>query len=226
MNLFTTQIQAQQFIARMVASGYYWWVSGVAINKAELDARHRQYTEHYGCDLAPHAKSYRKKKGLANTQFIACPLPVEVAEGAYVWYLLATDGLGPIRENTKLKDGRVSGQRVQWGDDYVLSLGTRHRKVGGGTHWSWYIQPELQKQLDYYVGQLLNANPLELKPFFEGQLRRPLHHGVRNYLTRLLKRAHQNFTRKHPGKAWPARDPSQPLPIITGYRKSASVQDM
>lgn len=226
MKLFTTQIQAQQLIARLVATGYCWWLSGIAVNKAELETRHRQYQEHYGCDLAPHAKSYRKKKGLANTQFIACPLPIEVGEGAYRWLLLATDGIGPIRENAKLKDGRVSGQRVQWGDDYVLSLGTRHHKVGGGVHWSWYLQPELQKQLDHYVGQLLDEAPGQLKAFFEGQLHRPMHHGVRNYLTRLLKRAHQNFTRKYPGRPWPARDPNLPLPIITGYKKSASVQDV
>jgi hypothetical protein len=94
----------------------------------------------------------------------------------------------------------------------------RHRDEGGGTRWSWYIKPQAQKELDYYVGQLLKQSPHELAAFFEAQCRRPMHHGIRHYLGRLLRRAHQNFTRMYPGRQWLGRDPKMPLPIISSYK--------
>lgn len=217
MIIFESQKKAQQFLCRIVQRGYWWWTSGIAINKAKLDALHASYAEYCGCDLPPARKAYQKKIGLANTHFIACPLPPEVMEGGYVWYLLATDGKSPVRDNTKLMDARQVGKRVTWGEDYVLSEAPRHRQEGGGTRWSWYFQPKAQKELDFYTGQLLKTAPSELRAFFESQCRRPMHHGIRLFIARLLKRAHQNFGRMYPGKPWPARDPNKPLPIITGY---------
>lgn len=218
MIIFESQKKAQQFICRIVPRGYWWWLSGIAINKTDLDARHAKYAEHYGCDLSPDKKSYRKRNGLANTHFIACQLPPEKMEGGFIWYLLVTDGAGSVRENLKLQDARINRGRTTWGDDYVLYEATRHRNEGGGVRWSWYMKPERQKELDYYVGQLLKTAPGELNAFFEAQCRRPMHHGIRQYITRLLKRAHQNFTRMYPGKPWQARDPNKPLPIISGYQ--------
>lgn len=219
MIVFESQKKTQQFICRMVPQGYWWWLSGIVASKAELDARHAKYAEHYGCDLPPARKAYRKKKGLANSHFIACPSQPEELEGGYVWYLLVTDGLGVVRDNMNLMDARTNHGRITWGEDYVLFQANRHRKEGGGNYWSWYLKPQCQNELNYYVGQLLKTAPHELGAFFDAQCRRPMHHGIRVYLTRLLKRAHQNFGRMYPGRQWPARDPNMPLPIIVGYRE-------
>jgi hypothetical protein len=219
MRLFDKQIDAQRFLLQMVPKGYFWWCSGIENNLAALEKRNVRFHEFYGCEFAPSKKSYRKKHGLANTLFFAVKLPPEIQEGGYLWYLLATDGNGTIRENSKLKDSRVNTGRITWGKDYVLYCAPRERREGGGTRWSWYLQPSVQKELDYYVGKLLKSAPFELKGFFESQVRRPMHHGVRHFLSRLLRRAHHNFTRMYPTQKWIARDPSLPLPIITGYRK-------
>ena len=218
MPIFKSQIDGQRFVGRMVPSGYHWWVGGVAISISELEKRHDKYREHYGCDLSPAKKSYRKKKGLANTHFIAAPLPRDVMDGGYIWFLLATDGLGPVRENSKLKDACTKPGRIIWGD-YVLYDAPRHRLEGGGTRWSWYLKPTVQQELDHYIGVLLKQAPGELNGFLDAQVRRPLHHGVRHYLTRLIRRSHQNYTRMYPGKPWPARNPAIPLPILSSYKK-------
>lgn len=218
MNFFDSQKKTQQFICRMVATGYCWWLAGIAKNKTELDARHAKYVEHYGCDLSPARKHYRKKTGLGNTQFVACATPPEILDGGYYWYLLATDGDGNIRDNTKLMDARTDHGRITWGQDYVLYEGTRPRGMGGGTRWSWYLKAQRQKELESYVGDILKTSPGELRGFFESQLRRPMHHGIRTYLTRLLKHAHHKFTRMYPRQPWPGRDPDKPLPIIAGYQ--------
>ena len=226
MRIFETQIDAQRFLLQMVAKGYHWWVSGVTNSLDEIENKHSKFSEFYGCDMSPSKKSYRKSKDLANTHFIFAKLPIEMNDGGYIWFLIATNGVGIIRENSKLKDARTNDGRIVWGD-YVLYCATRKRRelskvkrtVGGGSHWSWYIKPDVEKELDFYVGKLLKTAPFEIKGFFEAQMHRPMHHGVRHYLSRLLRRAHHNFTRMYPDLKWIARDPSIPLPMLTSFRK-------
>ena len=215
--MFKTQMDTQRFLLMMVAKGYRWWLSGVEKDKLGLENRREKYAEFYGCDLSPAKKSYRKKKGLANSHFISVPLPNEVHEGGYMWFLICTDGLGPVRENTKLKDADTNAGRITWGD-YVMYCAPRHALEGGGVRWTWYLKPQVQKELDHYVGVLLKTSPGDLKAFFEMQIRRPMHHGIRHYLTRLIKRAHHNFSKMYPNNIWTARDPEAPLPILSSYK--------
>ena len=215
--LFKSQIDAQRFLLRMIPKGYHWWICGVEPDKASLDNRQEKYAEFYGCDLSPAKKSYRKKKGLANTHFVTVALPPEIQDGGFMWFLIANDGLGNIRQNMKLRDARTNLGRITWGD-YVMFEAPRHREEGGGTRWSWYLKTELQKELDHHVGVLLKESPNDLKSFFEMQLRRPMHHGIRHYLTRLLRRAFQNFSRMYPGRTWMGRDPEMPLPILSSFK--------
>jgi hypothetical protein len=215
--MFKTQMDAQRFLLIMVPKGYHWWVSGIEKDKASLEKLREKYAEFYGCDLSPAKKSYRKKKGLANSHFVSVPLPPEVYDGGYMWFLIATDGLGSIRQNTKLKDANTNPGRIVWGD-YVMYCAPRHALEGGGVRWTWYLQPQIQRELDHHVGVLLKTAPAELKAFFDMQCKRPLHHGIRHYLTRLLRRAHQNFMRMYPGRTWTARNPEVPLPILSSYK--------
>jgi hypothetical protein len=222
MFLATSQIAAQQYLLRMTPRGYWYWLGGICSSLDELNKRAAKYAEYYGTDLSPSKRSYRKSKGLASALMVACKLPSEVLDGGYQWFLIATDGMGEIRNNKKLKDARTNAGRIVWGEDYVLYEADRPREHGGGRHWSWFIQPAKQKELDFYVGKLLKEAPDELSAFITMQLRRPLHSGIRSYLSRLIRRANQNFTRMYPNREWKGRDPAQPLPILNSFRKSAS----
>lgn len=224
MNLFTKQSDAQRFLLRIVPKGFHWWTSGIAKDRQRLDQLSEKFTEHYGTELKPWQRAYRKKKGLANAHFVAAPLPIGELEGGYIWFLLASDGLGSIRENSKLQDAWANSGRITW-NDYVLYESQRHRLEGGRTRWSWHIKPEVQKQLDYYVGQLLKTAPYELPGFLAMQVKRPMHHGVRHWLSRLIRRAHQNFTRMYPGKEWKGWDPAKPLPSFGQYKTNAEEVD-
>lgn len=220
MFMATSQIAAQQYLLRMIPRGYWHWIGGTCSSLDELKMRAEKYAEFYGTDLSPSKRAYRKSKGLASALMVACKLPNEVLEGGYQWFLIATDGDGAIRDNKKMKDARVNAGRIKWGEDYVLYEATRPREHGGGTHWSWFMQPGKQKELDFYTGKLLKEAPHELPAFFTMQLRRPMHSGIRSYLSRLLRRAHQNYSRMYPSHEWTGRDPERPLPILNGYRKS------
>jgi len=214
-----TQIEAQRFLLQMVPKGYWHWVSGIETSKEKMNARYEKYREYYGVDFSPAKRAYQKKKGLAQSHLIVSQLPIDVCEGGYIWFLISTDGLGPIRENSKMKDARINAGRIVW-NDYILFEAPRHRLEGGGMRWSWYIKPEVQKQLDFYVGKLLKQSPDDLRGFFDAQCRRPMHHGVRHYLARLIRRSFQNFTKMYPGKKWNGRDPEKPLPILGSYKKA------
>jgi len=221
MFIAASQIACQQYILRMVPRGYWWWTSGTCTTLDELKSRGEKYAEFYGTKLSPSQRAYRKSKGLAGSLLVACPLPTEVLDGGYMWFLLSTDGAGEIRNNAKLKDARDNSGRIQWGEDYVLYQANRSREHGGGSHFSWFVQPKKQKELDFYVGKLLKEAPGELPAFFAAQLHRPMHSGVRSYLSRLIRRAAQNFSRMYPDRKWTGRDPMKPLPILNSFRKSA-----
>ena len=220
MFIATSQIAAQQYLLRMIPRGYWYWLSGTCSTLDELKMRAEKYAEFYGTNLSPSKRAYQKSKGLASALMVACPLPTEVMEDGYQWFLIATDGDGAIRDNKKMKDARVNAGRITWGEDYVLYQANRSREHGGGEHWSWFVQPQKQKELDFYLGKLLKEAPHELPAFFTMQLRRPMHSGIRSFLSRLHRRTHHNFTRMYPGKQWTGRDPLKPLPILNSYRKS------
>lgn len=214
---FKSQMLLQSYIGRAVPKGYHWWVSNKVKSKAELDALHEKYAEHFGVDLSPAKRAYRRKLGLANTLFLTAKLPSGELDGGYIYFILATDGEGEIRKYKKLKDAWNNSQRLVFGD-YVLHQTSRHRLEGGGLRWSWHVLPSVKDELELYIGECLKTQPGELRAFFEAQLKRPMHHGVRHYMTRLLRRAHHSFSKMYPGKPWPARDPSLKLPWISGFR--------
>lgn len=226
---YSTQIRCQSAIQRFVAKGYRYYLMGKLTSKAELDALHDKYKEHFGTDLSPSKKHYKKKCGLPTAVWVSAPLPTGELEGGYIWFLLLT-GLNWIKDGECYSPARVAkdawdnNQRLVYGD-YVLHLAPRHRLQGGGLRWSWYIIPKVQKELEHYISYCLKQAPNELGPFFEMQLRRTLHHGVRHYLSRLLRRAYQSFSKMHPGKKWPARDPNLPLPFINGFKSDKPKED-
>ena len=220
MFIAASQIAAQQYLLRLVPRGYHWWTSGVC-SRADLDSRSLKYDEHYGTSLNRSQCSYRKSKGLANAKLVA----VELVSGEYLWFLLATDGLGPIRDNKKLLDARTNDGRIKWGNDYVLYEADRPKEHGGGKHWSWFFQPQTQKEIDHYIGVLIKKEPENMAFFIEQLCRRPMHSGIRSFVGRTIRRATKNWAAVHPARPWPGRDPLKPLPILNAFRSSKSSDD-
>lgn len=213
---FSTQIRAQSAIQRYVAKGHRYYLSGKVASKAELDALHEKYKEPFGIDLSPSKKHYRKKCGLPMASWVSAPLPKGEIDGGYVWFLLMT-GLN-FEEHSPArvaKDAWNPMQRLVWGD-YVLHLAPRHRLQGGGLRWSWYIVPQVQKELQYYISVCLKTQPGELYSFWAAQMKRPLHHGVRHWLSHQLERCQRSYSKMYPGKPWPG--PYLPLPFISGFK--------
>lgn len=215
MFIAATQIAAQQYLLRLVPRGYHWWTSGVC-SRADLELRSKKYDEHYGTSLNRAQCSYRKLKGLANAKLVA----VELVSGEFLWFLLATDGLGPIRDNKKLLDARTNNGRIKWGNDYVLYEARRPKIHGGGTHWSWFFQPVTQKEIEHYMGVLIKEEPENMAFYIEQLCRRPMHSGVRSFVGRVIRQNAKHWAAAHPSRPWPARDPMKSLPILNAFRAS------
>jgi len=215
-----TQVACQQYLLRMIPRGYVWWTSGVCSSE-DLDSRSSKYEEHYGTKLNSARCYYRKTKGLANAKLVA----VKQIDGNFIWFLIATDGLGLIRENKKLLDTRTNSGRIKWGEDYVLYEAVRPRVHGGGKHWSWFVQPKKQKEIEHYIGYLIKNEPEKMKYYIEMQCRRPMHSGIRSFLTRIIRRTAKNWSAVHPRRPWQARDPATPLPILNSFRGSKTIKE-
>jgi len=215
MFIAASQIAAQQYLLRMVPRGYHWWTSGVC-SRADLELRSKKYDEHYGTSLNRARCSYRKLKGLANAKLVA----VELVSGEFLWFLLATDGLGPIRDNKKLLDARANNGRIKWGNDYVLYEAKRPKAHGGGTHWSWFFQPQAQAEIQHYIDVLIKEDPGNMGHFIEQLCRRPMHSGVRSFIGKTIRLAAKKWAAIHQGRPWPGRDPMKPLPILDSFRPS------
>lgn len=215
MFIAATQIACQQYISRLVPRGYHWWTSGIC-SRADLESRSEKYDEHYGTSLNQAKCHYRKSKGLANAKLVA----IELVSGEFLWFLLATDGLGPIRDNTKLLDARENSGRIKWGDDYVFFEAIRPKIHGGGKHWSWFFQPQKQKEIEHYIDVLVKQEPENMKFFIDQLCNRPMHSGVRSFCAKAIRRAAKTWANVHPKRPWPGRDPLKSLPILNSFRSS------
>lgn len=215
MLIFDTQIAAQQHLLRQVVRGYHLWTSGIAKTPEKLSALAEKFAEAYGTRLGKDRRHYRRKKGLANAHAIAAPLP----NGQYLWFLVVTEGIGPVRQRENLLDALVNAGRITWNSDYLLYEAKRPREHGGGTHWSWFLLPRRESEIADYMIHLVKTMPQELGFYIEQQMHRPMHSGVRSQLTRILKSAKKLFEKTRPDRKWPSAHPGKPLPILNGFRK-------
>lgn len=212
MKRFETQSQALQYILRQVPRGYFWWESK-DVSADKIDHLAGQWAEHYGTTLPAHARLYKRKKGQATACAVAALLP----SGKWRCMLLATDGVGPIRQNTKVQDARTRDGKPRWGH-YLMNQATRPREMGGGVHWSWYLDPIEQNQIENYLVTKIKAGAsAEVAGFWQDNLlRRPLYAGIRSSLTRILKSNIKLWSAIWKDKPWPG--PQAPLPHIAGFK--------
>lgn len=218
MQVFDSQIATQQTLLRLVARGHRYWTSGTVKTPEKLDALGEKFAESYGTRLSKDRRHYRRKKGLANAHGLAVPMP----SGGYLWFLVVTEGIGPVHERETLRDAWINAGRITWNGDYLLNEVRRPSKHGGGTHWSWFFLPARESEIANYMIHLVKSAPHELGYFIDQQVRRPMHSGIRSQLTRILKSAKKLFEKAGSDRKWPSPHPDKPLPILDGFRKQKS----
>lgn len=215
MKIYDTQIACQQYLLKVVPRGYFFWTTGVVATREKLDRLAVRFSENYGTRLSAAERFWRKGKGLANALVVAAPLEGE----NWRFYLVATEGNGVVwtDEGERLKNARVTTTPVIWGKDYYMHQARRVREHGGGLHWSWWIQPELNNKLEKYLLHLAKeGNAGELETQHRLLRRRPLHSGIRSQVSNIERRSRRVWEKCWPGRPWPGSD--EPLPIVAGFK--------
>lgn len=212
MQLFDSQFRLQQYIIRLVVRGSYFWVGGTTA-AAKLEGLAAKFAEKYGTDLKDSERHYKRRKGQASTRFLATQLP----DGDYLWFLVATEGVGRIHEEEMLYDTRELNERIIWNKEYILHQTKRPSTMGGGKHWSWWLLHQREREISSYLDSLAKEGDPRLKCYIAEIQARPLHSGVRSQLWKMYRRANKILLARHPEIPWPGPDMSEPLPWVSKF---------
>lgn len=222
MNLLCdTQTNAQRLIAKHI-NAYPLWAAG-EISSSRWEDLVEKFSGLYESDISASARQWRKKRERCCAHLLGAPQ----RDGKIRWVLLVTaGGSGAVKEREQLRDARST--RLLWGD-YVLIQSTRSRVVGGGTHWTWFLIPTVERREANYLTKLAqtagaNRQPRQLSAFTNTLSQRPLHAGVRQQVGKMLRRAQKVWSRHSGGMPWPGPDPSS-LPHVGRYRSTAASSD-
>lgn len=212
MKIVVSQTDAENWILRMVSQyGYYYWTTGriPVLPPEKIDRLSKKFGEKYGTLLPPHARTYRKGKGLARCISLAYRLRTT---DEYQWYLFATEGAGPVHENEKLFDAREVPVTV--GDLRLLEV-VRPRVAGGGRRWTWMIDRRIQsmheKHLHACVREGNGKGVSDGCRYIKGYT---MHSGVRAWVGQQIKSQSKLWAKIWPHRVWPGPDPDAPLPIL------------
>lgn len=213
MKITATQTDAEKLILRYVSQNkYYWWTSGIIdgdINK--LTRLSDKFAENYGTLRPAHWKAYMSRKGRARAFCVAYELPN--GKGRYRWYLLATDGSGPIRELEQLKDARQVAIDV---GDLVLKEVVRPSEFGGGRRWTYLVERRVESSQDKYLFDLVKqGKDKELAVALRYVCGYTMHSGVRSWVRRQIRSKHSLWSKFWPNRPWPGPDPDGSLPVVT-----------
>lgn len=215
--LYLTQTEAQRAIAKHI-NAYPLWTGG-EVREDRWDALVAKFSSRYETDISPAARQWRKKRHQCCTHLVGAALP----DGAIRWVLLVTaSGTGAIKDHEHLRDAHTD--RLAWGD-YLLVRTTRASMFGGGTHWTWYMTPQLERSEANQLTKVAQTaaalrQPYRLTAFIDTLLQRPLHAGVRQQVGKMLRRAQKVWGKHANGAAWPGPD-ANGLPHIGRYRAAA-----
>ena len=226
MQLFDSQFRLQQYILRIIARGNHNWTGGI-IAAVKLDDLAGKFAEKYGTDIKDAKRYQLKKKKVATSRFLVAQLP----DGCYIWFLVATDGVGRVHSEEMLRDATLSSERIIWNGEYILLKTNRPYFHGGGKHWSWWMLPTKEQEISAYVDHLAKEGDPRLKTYIAELQGRPLHSGIRSQLWKIYRRAHRILQTCHPEILWPGPDMGEPLPWVSKFypaqrsqkEKSASV---
>lgn len=212
MKIAASQSDVEKIILRYVAQfKYFYWTSGTisGLQPEKLDRLSKKFAEAYGTLRAPHWKSYQARKGLARAFCVAYRLP----NGSdYRWYLLATDGLGPIKQEQQLKDARHVPIEI---GDLRLVQARRPSEDGGGRRWTYLIDRRAQSAHDKHLLQLVKeGNEKGVRDACRYIAGYSMHSGVRSWVRVQLRSKAALWAKIWTKRAWPGPDPEASLPIL------------
>jgi hypothetical protein len=131
-------------IQLLAARGYRHYVAGECRNSRIADLG-QKFCDNYGVGASKIQRARAKCAGRANTFLFVYPKP-ETTD--WLWWLLATDGDGPVHSRERLKAVAEPRSRLSWISDYEMVLHMRAGRAQPSITWrmkrslyqSWHVR--------------------------------------------------------------------------------------
>lgn len=135
------RIRTMQLIATAVARGRIHYVSGhVRMDKAEALAG--KLMEKYGANADPSRQRAQLRAQNARSTLILLANPAELH---FAWWLLVTDGGGPVVEQETLADARQRDTRIHVADFELTRMPAKNRE--DKARWTWRLPSRRYEEL-------------------------------------------------------------------------------
>ena len=200
--LMASQLAAMTLVSQLFESGHRHWLSGT-IKPERLQKLVEKFDTWYGVTQRPDQRRARKKKGIANAWMICWPVTISEVH----FYLLRSAGTFPLVPGDQFMDGQIDGQRIQFGEEYYLRpanvLNTEDEEMV--KRITWFLKEERRKSIDDYAcGLAQHGTRQAIYLHWDLMQRRPMFHGIRQQLNKILRRSIAVWARHHPNQTWPA----------------------
>jgi len=138
-----TKSAAMRYIAETVGHGYFLFQSG-SVPAAKLPRLIEKFDREYRVLATRGMRDNDRIRGRSCARLIVFPkvsFPVEKSEGEWIFWLLATEGGGPLPAEKSTMDARNKVTRLRWEGQYELVSRPVRRRNGDLDYvWTWVFQ--------------------------------------------------------------------------------------
>ena len=148
-----------RYLLECVQSGYVFFTSG-RLEAAKVPGFVSKMSERYSVTANRHARAWARTQGRGNARLVLLPADESNPARDWLFWLLATEGAGPVHEQEVLADVRTPGTRLCWPKNYgrhgqqdwhpmyVLSArAVRTRTRGVRYRLTWVMAPRFYEQM-------------------------------------------------------------------------------
>ena len=203
------RIRTMQQLALSAGRGFVFHVDGaVRIDRAERFAE--KITTLYHANGSRPEQLAQRRRGEARSRLFMLPSPRE--PGVLDWWLVASDGSGPIAKHERLVDARDKGTRIHLQQFELV----RMSRAGDGVAWTWRVRPdELAAISEWAVAVARSFEAEQVLGVLESW---PGFHGIRAQRALI----YQDMQRHNPSLAIPSVQPWPRMLPLAGHRTSLS----
>lgn len=191
--IYKHKTDAMQAILKHVSRGYYYWTGGTS-PLSESDSIRLKMSDQYDTERTAQQRWRAKKKGQANTYWIAYPF-----QDALEWLLLASEGEGLVHERESLKNAKNDKQRLYVTGYELVKLPNKNDKA----RWTYRMTKEtLEFWRCRFRTAIQHRQDSDLRQALYSLRRVPVFRGVRQQAYAIEKAARGDWQRFRAGD-WP-----------------------
>lgn len=203
------RIRTMQQLALSVGRGFVFHVGGVVrVDRAERFAEKLETLYH--ANASRPEQLAQRRRGDARSRLFMLPAPRN--PGHLDWWLVASDGGGPIVKHERLADARDKGTRIHLQPFELL----RMSRAGDGVAWTWRVRQDELTTISEWAAAVARGS--EAEQALRALESWPGFHGIRAQRALI----YQDMRRRNPSLAMPSVQPWPRMLPLAGHRTPLS----